>query len=113
MTTPALEELCMSFKGATRDIKWGNDMCYSVGSKMFCVTSATGKYFISFKTTPEEYAELIEREGVRPAPYSARYYWVLVETMTALRPKEWKEKIQKSYELVVERLPKKARALLG
>ncbi len=113
MTAPELEKLCMGFKGATQDIKWGNDLCYSVGSKMFCTTSLQGLQYISFKTTPEEYGELTQRIGIVPAPYSARHHWVLVENLQSLRPGEWKKYIQQSYALVLEKLPKKTKESLG
>ena len=109
MTATELETMCMGFQGATQDIKWGNDLCYSVGTKIFCVTGLQGMQYVSFKTAPEEFAELIEREGVIPAPYSARYYWVLVKDPRSLRPKEWKAYIQKSYLLVFEKLSRKVR----
>ena len=60
MTSSDLENLCMSFEGTTRDIKWGNDLCYSICKKMFCVTSLEGMKYVSFKTTPEDFGELIE-----------------------------------------------------
>ncbi len=112
MTPPELEKFCTSLKGTTRDIKWGNDLCYSVGKKMYCTTSVDGDRFISFKTTPEEFSELIEREGIIPAPYAARYHWVMVQNIKALNPKEWKKHIQKSYEMVLEKLPKNLRESL-
>lgn len=107
MTSSDLENLCMSFKGTTRDIKWGNDLCYSVCKKMFCVTSLEGMKYVSFKTTPEDFGELIERVGIKPAPYSARHHWVLVENIKALNPKEWRAYIRASYDLVFEKLPGK------
>ncbi len=109
MTAAGLEKLCMGFNGVTHDIKWGNDLCYSVGSKMFCVTSLLGMQYVSFKTTPQEFGELIERDGIIPAPYSARHHWVLVEDIRSLRPAEWTAYIQKSYTIVFEKLPKKVR----
>ncbi len=109
MTAAELEKLCMAFKGSTQDIKWGHDLCYSVGSKMFCVTSLHGMEFVSFKTTPEMFGELTEREGINPAPYSARHHWVLIKDIHSVRPGEWKQYIQRSYGLVFEKLPKKER----
>ena len=53
-------------KGATEDIKWGADLCFCVGAKMFCVTGADSiSGGLSIKCTPEKFAELIEREGSR------------------------------------------------
>jgi len=112
MTSTDLEKLCLSLKGAKADIKWGNDLCYTVGSKMFCVTNLQGPFFVSFKTTAEEFGELTARDGIKPAPYSARHGWVLVENREAFRPAEWKSRILQSYDLVVNRLPKRTRQLL-
>ena len=40
MNIEHLREYCLSFPGATEDVKWGSDLCFSVGAKMFCVTGA-------------------------------------------------------------------------
>jgi predicted DNA-binding protein (MmcQ/YjbR family) len=71
------------------------------------------KVWLSFKCSPEEFAQLIERPGIIPAPYSARYHWVALETEDALTVSELKTLLRRSYDLVVEKLPKKARAALG
>ena len=109
MNASALEKLCMGLPGATVDIKWGHDRCFLVGKKMFCVTGMDGPYSVSFKTPPEEFGILIERNGIIPAPYSARYHWVMVEDPNALRPAEWRRLIEQSYELVKGKLPSKIR----
>jgi predicted DNA-binding protein (MmcQ/YjbR family) len=107
MTATSLEKLCMSFKGATQDIKWGNDLCYLVGEKMFCTTSLEGFSYVSFKASPQDFGDLIERDGIIPAPYSARHYWVLVEEPRALRSGEWRDYLTKSYNLVFGSLSKR------
>ena len=40
MNIEQLRKFCLSFPGATEDIKWGADLCFCVGAKMFCVTGA-------------------------------------------------------------------------
>ncbi len=107
MNPSKLESLCLGLKGTTVDVKWGNDLCYLVGEKMYCVQNLEGAFKVSFKTTPEEYTALTERRGIIPAPYVSRYHWVLVENPVALKPAEWKRLIQQSYQLVVDKLPKK------
>src|SRR5580693_9256948 len=67
-----------------------------------------GKLCASFKCTPEEFAELTERPGIVPAPYSARMHWVALETWDALSRTEIKRLIKQSYELVFAKLPKRA-----
>jgi predicted DNA-binding protein (MmcQ/YjbR family) len=107
-----LEEIrtfCLTFPGATEDVKWGNDLTFSVGTKMFAVTAleTAAPPGISFKCTPEKFAELTERDGIIPAHYVARYHWVTVENTDALKPSELESLIEKSYEMVLEKLPKK------
>jgi predicted DNA-binding protein (MmcQ/YjbR family) len=53
MNAAGLEKLCLSLKGTTTDVKWGADLCYSVGEKMYCVTGLEGPFSASFKTTAE------------------------------------------------------------
>ena len=65
---------------------------------------------MSFKATPEKFAELIERNGIVPAPYVAKYHWVALERFNALSEKELKTLIQTAYDLVFEKLPKKVKS---
>jgi len=114
MNIEELREICLSFPHVTEDIKWGKDLCFSIGGKMFCATGMDkADASISFKCTPEKFAELVEREGIVPAPYVARYHWVAVEDSTALEEEEFEDLISKSYLLVFEKLPLKDRKGLG
>jgi predicted DNA-binding protein (MmcQ/YjbR family) len=105
---------CMSLPHATESLQWGNDLVFKISGKMFAVVVLEPtKVWLSFKCPPEEFAELIERRDIIPAPYSARYHWVALETEDALTVSELKTLLRRSYDLVVEKLPKKARAALG
>lgn len=64
------------------------------------------------KCSPEDFAELTERESIRPAPYMARAQWVAMETPDALTPREIQQYLRHSYDLVVAKLPKKVQARL-
>jgi predicted DNA-binding protein (MmcQ/YjbR family) len=68
---------------------------------------------VSFKCSPENFAELCERPGIIPAPYMARAQWVSLERLNALPDSELREMISESYRLVWERLPMKRRVELG
>lgn len=107
MNIESLRMLCLSFPGATEDVKWESDLCFSVGGKMFCVTSADVDSGASFKVLEEEFREFSHREGIIPAPYLARYHWVYVHAFNWLSDKEWAHYIRQSYELVKDKLPKK------
>jgi predicted DNA-binding protein (MmcQ/YjbR family) len=105
---------CLSFPHVTEGVQWGNDLVFKIGGKMFAVIGldAASDHCLSFKCTPEKFAELIERDGIIPAPYVARYHWVALERFNALCEKELKALLRNAYDLVLEKLPKKARAEL-
>ena len=105
---------CLSFPHATENVQWGNDLVFKIGSKMFAVVVLEGasKYCLSFKCSEEKFNELIEEDGVDPAPYSARYHWVALERFNALSEKELKTLLRNSYDLVFEKLPKKLKTEL-
>ncbi|MBT1698810.1 MmcQ/YjbR family DNA-binding protein [Fulvivirgaceae bacterium PWU4] len=109
MSIEFLQQFCKSLRGTTEDVKWGHDLCFCVGGKMFCVTGLEGPFSASFKVTDDEFEELTSREGFEPAPYMARNKWVLVTKPSALKKKEWEHHVRQSYELVSSKLTKKVR----
>jgi predicted DNA-binding protein (MmcQ/YjbR family) len=108
MDIEAAKNLCRSFPGCTEDIKWGADLVFSVGGKMFAVTgSERPAKGISFKAEDERFLELSDRPGIVPAPYLARAKWVHVDSGAALTDAEAAELLRRSYELVFNKLTKK------
>ena len=108
MNPEHLREFCLSFPGTTEDIKWGADLCFCVGAKMFCVTGADSvNGGLSLKCTPEKFDELIERDGIDPAAYVGRYKWVRIANLDAVTPAELKSLLAESYQLVFDKLPPK------
>ena len=112
MNIEQLRKFCFSLPHTSEDIKWDNDLCFLIGEKMFCVTGLEGSFSASFKVKDEEFNKLTEMDGIIPAPYLARYKWVLVENSNALTIKEWKHYIYQSYETIKSKLPKKILAQL-
>jgi predicted DNA-binding protein (MmcQ/YjbR family) len=82
---------------------------------MFAVAVLEGasKYCLSFKCTPDKFAELIEEDGIDPAPYSARYHWVALERFNVMSERELKVLLRQAYDLVFEKLPKKIKVQLA
>ena len=104
---------CLSLPHATENVQWGDDLCFKIGGKMFAIAvMVPHQIAMCFKCTPEEFAELTEVPGVMPAPYMARAYWVALESEDALPRAEIKKRINRSYELVFQKLPKKLQAQL-
>jgi predicted DNA-binding protein (MmcQ/YjbR family) len=106
---------CLALPHTTEDIQWGNDLLFRVGRKIYasvCLDPASPAR-LSFKCTPEEFAVLIEQEGIFPAAYVARYHWVSLERLDALPREELKRRVRDSYEMVLVRLPKTVKERLG
>ena len=113
MAAEWVRQHCLSFPQATENVQWGNDLVFKVAGKMFAVLCLEpSQHVLSFKCTPEDFAQLTELQGIVPAPYLARAHWVALEHLNALPAKELKSKLRNSYDLVVEKLPKGTRAAL-
>jgi predicted DNA-binding protein (MmcQ/YjbR family) len=113
MDIDALRRLCLSFPGATEQVQWGDDLLFKVCGKMFAVTPLEpASVWLSLKVTPDNFAELTERPGVIPAPYLARASWIAIESPSILPTPELATLLRESYELIVAKLPRKARGSL-
>jgi predicted DNA-binding protein (MmcQ/YjbR family) len=115
MTSKQLEALCGSWPGVTRDVKWGADLVFSVGGKMFVVTPADGSEGgrLSFKVEDARFLELTDQPGIIAAPYLARARWVSVTEPRRFPTTELETLIRTAYTLVRAKLTKKAQAELG
>jgi predicted DNA-binding protein (MmcQ/YjbR family) len=114
MTLQRIREMCLAFPGATEQIQWGNDLVFKVGGKMFCVACTEPveppKVAMSFKCDDETFAELVERDGVIPAPYLARAKWVALEQFDTLDLNQLRPLITRAFEIVSAKLPKTKKA---
>ena len=110
MNVEWLREVCLAFPGATEQIQWGNDLLFKVGGKMFAVTPLEpAPVWLSLKVSPENFAELTERQDIIPAPYLARAQWVAMQTNDALSSDELAGLLRESYDMVFAKLSKKVR----
>ena len=109
MDIESVRKFCLSLPHADEKVQWGNDLLFRVGEKMFAVAALEPSHGValSFKCTPEKFAELVEQEGIIPAPYMARHHWVGLERFDALPDRELKPLLTNAYQLVLEKLPKK------
>jgi len=108
-----LRKLCLSFPRVTEEEVWDNDLTFKVAGKMFAHSVLIpAPVWLSFKASPESFAELTERVGIIPAPYLARAKWVALETKDALSPDELALLIRASYDMVVAKLPRRVQASL-
>ena len=114
MTTEEIQAICKKLPGVTEDIKWGHDLVFSVGAKMFCVVGLDqAPTTASFKVKDEDFDAMCSRQGFKAAPYVAKYKWVWTDDINRMSKKEWEKNLRQSYELVKDKLSVKVKKQLG
>lgn len=104
----ALLAFCRSLPRATEDVKWGNDLCFSVGGKLFAGFASDGTdASFGCKVAESEFGSITSVVGIRPSKYAARFHWISVEDPAVMPETEAIALLRGSYELVVARLPQK------
>lgn len=106
MDVDTIRAFCLAFPNASEKLQWGDDLCFKVGGKIFAILGLDNPR-LCFKCTPDTFAELIEREDFRPAPYVGRYKWVMMDRLDAVGDAELQELIRQSFEMVSAKAPKK------
>lgn len=86
-----------------------------MAGKMFAVfdLSANAKSVASFAAGRERCSELLELDGLLPAPYFARIFWIGTSYWSALRDTEWREHLAAAHALTREKLPPKVQRVLA
>lgn len=113
MTLSEIRKLCLSLPAVTEEIQWKKDLLFKVGGKMFLCMGTDPDSRYSFKCSEAAFNELIEMDGIQPAPYLARANWVQIDPGVCRLGKLRLEKlIRESYRLVFEKLPKKTQRTL-
>jgi predicted DNA-binding protein (MmcQ/YjbR family) len=107
-----IRKLCLSLPDVTEDMPWGDDLCFKVRGKIFTgMVLSDGRFpRITLKCAPETFHELLEMEGISPAPYVGRYKWVTLANSNVLSANELESLIRQSYDLVVAKAPKRKAA---
>jgi predicted DNA-binding protein (MmcQ/YjbR family) len=120
MDNERIREICKSMPHVTETLNWGHHLVYwvcdrDIGGKMFAMTDVdgTGTGVLWFHCGAERFHELVESDGIIPAPYMARAFWVTVERWDALRPREIEDELKRAYALIYEKLPARTKAMLA
>jgi predicted DNA-binding protein (MmcQ/YjbR family) len=119
MDAELLRTYLLTLPHVEETMQWGETLVYwvghkAIGGKMFAVANLTANSrVLSFATTPERFAELVEIEGVFPAPYLARAHWVAIEQWDTFPTPELKSLLRDARSLVESKLPKRTRDILA
>jgi predicted DNA-binding protein (MmcQ/YjbR family) len=120
MDAERVREYLLRLPHVVETMQWGANLVFwvgdkAIGGKMFAVLNLDEdqKAVVSFAAGPERYAELLETDGVFPAPYLARAHWVSIRHWGVLRSSELEEQLKLAHSLIHDKLPKKTRAVLA
>ncbi|MBS1823535.1 MAG: MmcQ/YjbR family DNA-binding protein [Acidobacteria bacterium] len=119
MDAERMRAMLLKLPHVAETMQWGANLVFwagdkAIGGKMFAIVDleSEGGPVISYAAGPERFAELLEQEGVRPAPYLARAYWVAVERWDVFRAQEWARELEAAYAIVYAKLTKRTREAL-
>ena len=120
MDAERIRAYLLTLPHAVETMQWGANLVFwvgdkAIGGKMFALVNleGDGKAVISYAAGPQRYSELLEIEGVIPAPYMARIYWVAVERWNIFRTTEWEQELSAAHTLTFNKLPPRTRAVLA
>jgi predicted DNA-binding protein (MmcQ/YjbR family) len=101
-------------------MQWGDNLVFwvgdkAIGGKMFALVNLDldGGGVLSYAAGPARYAELLEIDGLYPAPYMARIYWVAARDWNVFRPAEWEFELRAAHEITFNKLPPRTRKVLA
>lgn len=108
MDIEMFREYCLSLPGTTEEVKWGDNLCFMIEKKIFVISSLDNGT-VALKCNPEEFEELIARDGISQAYHMAKGQWIGLADLDVLPVAEFKMRIAASRKLVWSKLPKKIR----
>ena len=132
MDAERLRAYLLSLPHVAETMQWGANLVFwagdkAIGGKMFALidldeptppsraanqqpATSNQQLLLSYSAGPDRYAELLERDGLVPAPYFARAHWVAAERWDVFSDAEWHCELRAAYDLTLAKLPKKVRA---
>lgn len=120
MNVESLRKFLLSLPHVEEIMQWGDNLVFwvgdkAIGGKMFALAnlSRDSNGVLSFAAGPERYHDLLETEGVFPAPYMARIFWVAIERYDVYSSREVEELLRAAHQLTLDKLPKRTREALA
>ena len=127
MDADRLRATILTLPHVAETMQWGANLVFwvgdkAIGGKMFALinlddpadpSAQKSHPLLSYAAGPTRYAELLELEGLIPAPYFARAHWVAALRWDIFTPAEWHRELAAAHALTLAKLPKKVLATLA
>jgi predicted DNA-binding protein (MmcQ/YjbR family) len=126
MDAERLRTYLLTLPHTVETVQWGGSLVFwvgdkAIGGKMFALVNLSGDgvlertkkgRILAYAAGPERFSDLLETEGIVPAPYLARAHWVAVEGWSVFRNPEWEQQLAAAHALILAKLPPKTRTIL-
>jgi predicted DNA-binding protein (MmcQ/YjbR family) len=120
MDAEQVRESLLKLPHVEETMQWGANLVFwvgdkAIGGKMFALVNLDedGKGVISFHAGQERYTELLEIDGVIPAPYMARIFWVALTRWDAIPVRELLSILALARDMVYAKLPRRTKDVLA
>jgi predicted DNA-binding protein (MmcQ/YjbR family) len=117
MSLHRTREFLLSLPRVEETLQWDNFVYWvfdkAVGGKMFAMLEPEpgGPHVGGFAVPPDSFPDLLEIEGVRPAPYLARAHWIVFEHWQVFSERELHQHLRAAYGKVEAKLPTRIQRL--
>jgi len=123
MDAEHLRRYLLTLPHVVETMQWGANLVFwtgdkAIGGKMFALinldepASHRRNLILSYAAGPARYADLLEVEGLVPAPYMARIHWVAAERWDIFSTAEWERELRAACEITLAKLPPRTRKAL-
>ena len=115
MDITAIRNYCLAKAEVTEGFPFGNDtLVFKVNGKMFALVNLEGNPSINLKCDPEKAIELREHyDSVMPGYHMNKKLWNTIRLNYSIDKHLIEQWIDDSYDLVVQKMPKKDRERIG
>ncbi|WP_026999689.1 MmcQ/YjbR family DNA-binding protein [Eisenibacter elegans] len=115
MNIEEFRNYCLAFPETSESLPFDeNTLVFKVFDKMFAATDLNEFESINLKCDPEKALELREMyEAIQPGYHMSKRHWNTILMNGELTDDEIRHWIRHSYELVVDKLPRRQRELLN
>jgi predicted DNA-binding protein (MmcQ/YjbR family) len=128
MTVERLRAYLLTLPQVVETMQWGANLVFwtgdkAIGGKMFALVNledpgserrrVVHHSLMMYSAGLDRYSELLEIEGIVPAPYMAKNHWVAVERWDVFTTAEWHRELRAAYDITFAKLPKKVLAALA
>jgi predicted DNA-binding protein (MmcQ/YjbR family) len=128
MDAERLRAYLLSLPHVVETMQWGANLVFwtgdkAIGGKMFALINLDEPHaqgsterdhlLLSYAAGPARFSDLLELDGLVPAPYMARIHWVAASRWNIFTTAEWQRELRAAYDLTYAKLPKKVLATLA